>query len=159
MISLDELARLAREHNLQLPVSNEALQQTVANSALALFHEPLLAMAIALMVQYRKGELRASETSVWTAATLANCYFGLRTQHRLMLEWSAAFRERCAGALVVLETLALIEIHGSERRMELSEKGKKTISGILANTDETGLLARRLQRSCVEAFRVGLELL
>lgn len=159
MINLDELARLARGHKLQLPVSSEALQRSVADSALALFHEPLLAMVIALMVQHRKADLRASEVSVWTAATLANCYFGLRTQHRLMLEWSATFRERCAGALVILETLALIELSGSDRRVELSERGKKTVRDLLSKTDETGLLARKLQRGCVEAFRLGLSLL
>lgn len=158
-MDLDELARIAREQKLQLPVSSEALQRSVATSALALFHEPLLAMVIAIMAQQRKGDLRASETSVWTAATLANCYFGLRTQHRLMLEWTATFRDRCAGALVILETLSLIEMHGVERRVALSDKGKATVKGLLAKMDDTGMLARKLQRSCVEAFRLGLELL
>ncbi len=159
MTNLDELASLARQHRLQLPVSSEALQRSVASSALALFHEPLLAMVIALMAQHRKGDLRASEASVWTAATLANCYFGLRTQHRLMLEWTATFRERCAGALVILETLSLIELAGTDRKVLLSKKGRETIKEILSRTDETGLLARRLQRSCAEAVRLGLELL
>jgi hypothetical protein len=159
MINLDELAKIAREKKLQLPVSSEALQRSVANSALALFHEPLLAMVIALVAHHEKGELKASDASVWTAATLANCYFGLRTQQRLMLEWSATFRERCAGALVILETLALIELNGSDRKVVLSEKGKRTVKGMLASTDETGLLARRLQKSCVDAFRLGLQLL
>jgi hypothetical protein len=159
VIDLNELARIAREHKLQLPVSNEALQHSVTNSALALFHEPLLAMVIAILAHYRRGDLRAAETSVWTAATLANCYFGFRTQHRLMLEWTATFRERCADALAILETLALIEIHGTDRKVELSEDGKKTVKDLLSKTDEAGLLARRLQHSCVEAFRLGLELL
>lgn len=158
-MNLDELARIAREQKLQLPVSSEALQRSLASSALALFHEPLLAMVIALMAQHRKGDLRASEASVWTAATLANCYFGLRTQHRLMLEWSATFRERCASALVILETLALIDLGGGERKVALSEKGKQTMKKLLGRTDETGLLARKLERSCAEAFRLGLGLL
>jgi len=158
-MDLDELARIARERKLQLPISNEALQRSVADSALALFHEPLLAMAIALIAQHQKGELKASQVSVWTAATLANCYFGLRTQRRLTLEWSTTFRERCAGALVILETLALIELNGADRKLVLSDRGKATVREMLNDTEETGLLARRLHRSCVEAFRLGLELL
>lgn len=159
MIDLDALARIARERKLQLPVSSEALHRSVANSALALFHEPLLALVIALIAQHQKGELKASEASVWTAATLANSYFGLRTQQRLMLEWSATFRQRCAAALVILETLALIELNGADRKIVLSDKGKQTVRDMLASMDETGLLARKLQRSCIEAFRLGLELL
>ncbi len=159
MIDLDEFARIARENKLQLPVSSTELQRSVANSALALFHVPLLAMVIVLIAQYRKGELRASEASVWTAATLANSYLGLRTQQRLMLEWSATFRERCAGAMAILETLELIELNGADRKLLLSDKGKQTVRDMLAGTDETGLLARKLQKSCMEAFRLGLELL
>lgn len=159
MMSLDELATIAREHKLRFPVSREAIQRSVASSALALFHEPLLAMVIATIVRHRKDDLRASEASVWAAATLANCYFGLRTQHRLMLEWSATFRERCAGALVILETLTFVEVSGSERRLLLSAVGKETMRGITARPDDTGVLARRLAASCADAFRLGLDLL
>jgi hypothetical protein len=159
VIDLNELKRIAREHKLQLPVSSEALHRTVATSALALFHEPLLALVIALIARHRKGDLRASEASVWTAATLANSYFGFRTKNRLSLEWSATFRERCASALVILETLAFIELNGPERKIQLSTLGKKEMKDILDRNDETGMLARRLERSCVDAFRLGLELL
>jgi hypothetical protein len=158
-VNLDELAKIAREEKLQLPVSAVALQRSVATSALALFHEPLLAMVIAIMARYQKGELKASEVSVWSAAVLANSYFGLRIQQRLMLEWSATFRERCAGALVILETLELIGFNGSDRKIVLSEKGKATVKKLVDGTDDAGLLARKLQKSCNDAFRLGLTLL
>jgi hypothetical protein len=160
MMTLDELAQVARAQKLRMPVSSDALARTVATSALTLFYEPIIALSTLLMAHQQKGDLRTPEVSVWAAATLANCYFAYQTRHRLSLEWSALFRERCANALTILETVQFIAVEESdERRIVVTELGKKKIRDLLASAGDAGLLARRLRRSATDAFRLGLGLL
>lgn len=160
MTALDELAEVARSHKLRLPVSGSALTLTMARSALSLFYEPILALVILTIAKHQKGELRVREVSVWAAATLANCYFGFQTRHRLSLEWSATFRERCASALAILETLQFVVVDvGEQRRIEVTELGSRKLKELGHLTDEAGLLARRLSQSAIDAHRLGLGLL
>jgi len=159
MTALDKLAEVARAHNLRIPVPGPAPTLRAVTSAVSLFYEPILALVVLAMVP-KRGDLRVREVATWAAATLANCYFGVHTDQRLSLESSTAFRERCANAVTILETLQFVVVESDDERIiRLTERGANTIKNISQVTDEAGLLARRLSRSASEVRRIGLRLL
>jgi hypothetical protein len=134
----DSRLRFALQNPLPRPRSPERVD--------ALFHLPLLALAIMVIAQREK--LISASVGRRVAALFTEHFGGLRTAGHT-LEWSSTLRRRSAEALTFLEVAAFVGISSSERReIVLTQAGRSLLNRAMQeNLTDTGALVRGLVRA------------
>jgi hypothetical protein len=159
MRTLDEVVQLATDQRIRLLVSSSELDRIAGSEGDTIFHTPLLAITILVIIRERRAGLGTSDVATWTLATLAQHCRGLGVKPA-KLQWSVPLRRRCADALVFLENSGMIAVDTrSSRALALAPLGREFITGRARATDEAGVLVRKLQRAYRAAEQIGLELL
>lgn len=159
MKSLDEIVAEAMEANVRLHVNTDAISRVSGTTVDGLFHTPLLALTILVIARARRSGLSTSDVATWTLATLVKHFEALKLA-RGRIQWSVLLRRRCSDALVFLENVGLAGVHETPHRTVLiSEHGRAFIGNLLRRADESGVLARQLERAYHAAEQSGLELL
>ena len=141
---LDEFLGQLNNDDIRLPQRPSATEIPVLPPRTdALFHIPLLSLAI--MVVARHHEFRVATSGNEVANLLTEHFSELREVHRT-LSSSFTLRRRCAEALVFLEFFGLIGVSSTDdRSVSLTQKGKEFINrGRREDRSDTGILVRGL---------------
>tara|TARA_R110002096_G_scaffold436021_1_gene665244 strand:- start:117102 stop:117569 length:468 start_codon:yes stop_codon:yes gene_type:complete len=140
MKSYEEFVEAASTAQVQFRVDVDG---QAAPAVDALFHLPILALSLLVVVSAKARAVHTAELSSWTGALLSQHFGGLRVAAR-KLEWSVTLRARCADALVFLEEAEFVDVVGERRRIEATQKGKDFIQKAKRDTGEVGILIRAL---------------
>jgi hypothetical protein len=109
----------------------------------ALFHLPLLALAILTIV--RRETLQTTNVGRRVAALLVEHFVGLRNSAHA-LETSLTLRRRCVSALVLLELVGLVTVSQDRWRfIEMTPPGRKSLDNARQQPDDLGFLVRGLR--------------
>ena len=109
----------------------------------ALFHIPLLALAI--MVIARREKFRTVVLGTSVAMLLVEQFVALRHMSQC-LGTSLTLRRRCADALAFLESTGMVDISQSdERNVSLTQAGKEHLDRGSRENGDLGLLVRQLR--------------
>lgn len=159
MRSLDEIAAEATQTKVRLRLDTDAITQVAGITVDGLFHTPLLALTILVIARARKSGLATTDLATWTLATLVKHFETLKLS-RGRIQWSVLLRRRCSDALVFLENASLASVREAPARtVMISTSGRSFIGKLERNTDEIGVLVRRLQRANRAVEQSGIELL
>lgn len=136
------LARIS-DRNLGLPATWESSRDRPPERIDALFHLPLLALAV-MIVACRK-PFRTTVLGSNVALLLTEHFTALRnTPHAL--ETSLTLRRRCADALAFLEAAGLVVVSPDPMRtVTLSTSGKSNLDRIARDASDLGLLVRQMR--------------
>jgi hypothetical protein len=150
-MDVDAFLELMSSNDIRLSVSaHDAVLVRPPEKADALFHLPLLALAV--MVIARHAAFRTIALGRTVAALLVEHFSGLRTSPH-GLETSITLRRRCADALAFLEAAGLTAVtDDSLRFVSLTASGKDRLDLALRDTTDLGMFVRQLRRSHVRAL-------
>jgi hypothetical protein len=142
-MNVDAFLERISERNLSLPATPERAGRRAPERVDALFHLPLLALAI--MVVARRKEFRTTILGSNVALLLTEHFTALKnTPH--VLETSLTLRRRCADALAFLEAAGLVAVSPDRQRtVTLSAEGKANLDRAMRDTTDLGLLVRQLR--------------
>jgi hypothetical protein len=125
--------------------STGALRARAPETMDALFHLPLLALA--LMVIARRTPFRTVALGRNVAILLVEHFSALRRSPHGM-ETSLTLRRRCADALAFLESAKLAAVSPDSRReVTLTPEGKRHLERAAREANDLGLLVRELARN------------
>jgi hypothetical protein len=157
--TLDEVVQKATEQRVRLILSSSELDRIARSEVDTMFHTPLLAITILIVVRERRAALATSDVATWALATLAQHCKDMGVK-RAKLQWSVPLRRRCADALVFLENSSMIAIDTrGARTLTLAPLGRDFVASQARATNEAGVLVRKLQHAYRAAEQIGLELL
>lgn len=146
----DTFVRNATEAGVRLQVEPHAAYSTHRPDAL--FHIPLLALAILVIAQSRRDGVATTEIGTWVALAIQRTFGALRISPQ-RLRYSVTLRRRCTDALLFLEGAGLARVTGADRRMiRPSKEGGLFLKAALTSAGDIGVLARGLMR-CYSAAR------
>jgi len=139
---LESFLQRVSERNIRLPATRESTAGRAPERIDALFHLPLLALAV--MVIARKREFKTILLGRNVALLLTEYFTALRhTPHAL--ETSLTLRRRCADALAFLEAAGLVLVSPDRLRVvTLSGGGKSHLDRAARDSTDLGLLVRQL---------------
>jgi hypothetical protein len=142
-MNVDAFLERISERNLSLPAMRESAGRRAPERVDALFHLPLLALAI--MVVARRKQFRTTVLGSSVALLLTEHFTALKnTPHAL--ETSLTLRRRCADALAFLEAAGLVAVSPDrQRNVTLSSEGKTNLDGAMQDPTDLGLLVRQLR--------------
>jgi len=145
----------ANDIRLSVPARDAALVRP-PEKADALFHLPLLALAI--MVIARHASFRTVALGRTVATLLVEHFSALRNSPH-GFETSVTLRRRCADALAFLEAAGLTAVtDDSLRYVSLTPPGKSHLDSALRDATDLGLFVRQLRKSHERALvRFGHE--
>ena len=127
------------------PVDPTEVRTRVPETVDALFHLPLLALAI--MTIARAKPFRTVNLGSFVATLFVEHFYALRSRAHT-LEVSLTLRRRCVNALVLLEAVGLVAVSRDRRRLiELTTDGKAQIDKARMAETDLGLLVRGLRAS------------
>ena len=127
------------------PIDPADMRSRVPETVDALFHLPLLALAI--MTITRSKPFRTVNLGSFVAALLVEHFYALR-QRAHTLEASLTLRRRCVNALVLLETVGLVTVTRDRKRIiELTPDGKARLDKARMAEGDLGVLIRGLRAS------------
>lgn len=143
-MNVDAFLRSVSEKNLRLhPDDANALRARAPETIDALFHLPLLALAV--MVIARRTPFQTVATGRRVALLLTEHFTALRRSPH-GLKTSLTLRRRCADALALLEAAGLVSVSSDARReVALSTSAKQHLDKISRDRSELGLFARQLR--------------
>jgi hypothetical protein len=133
-----------------------AVRQGAPETADALFHLPLIALAIMIIARHLPFATVALGRNV--AMLLVERYSALeRSAH--LLATSLTLRRRCADGLAFLEAVSLVQVSKDRRRIvSLTAQGKAHLDRSGRETSDLGLLIRQLRASQERVkARVGID--
>ena len=154
-MNVDAFLESVSEKELKLrPQDGAALRARAPESIDALFHLPLLALAV--MVIARRTPFQTFAMGRSAALLLAEHFSALRRSPH-GLQTSLTLRRRCADALAFLEAAGLVTVSADGRRdVALSPAGRQHLDKMSRDRTELGLFVRQLRVSHERAkARVG----
>jgi hypothetical protein len=142
-MNIDAFLERISERNLSLPATRESTTGRAPERVDALFHLPLLALAV--MVIARRKPFRTTVMGSEVALLLTEHFTALKhTPHAL--ETSLTLRRRCADALAFLEAAGLVVISPDRlRTVTLSSASKSNLDRATRDATDLGLLVRQLK--------------
>jgi hypothetical protein len=142
-MNVDAFLERISERNLSLPATRESSNRRAPERIDALFHLPLLALAI-MVIAHRK-QFMTTVLGSNVALLLTEHFTALKhTPHAL--ETSLTLRRRCADALAFLEAAGLIAVSPDRlRTVTLSSEGKANLDHATRDSTDLGLLLRQLK--------------
>jgi hypothetical protein len=145
-MDVDAFLELVTPSEIRLSVpGDDAVQVRPPEKADALFHLPLLALAI--MVIARHASFRTVALGRMVAVLLVEHFSALRTSPH-GLETSVTLRRRCADALAFLEAAGLTVVTDDTLRyVSLTPSGKSHLELALRDTTDLGMFVRQMRRS------------
>lgn len=145
-MDVDAFLDLVSADHLQLGVpGNEVARVRPPEKADALFHLPLLALAIMVVARYSSFRTVALGRTI--ATLLLEHFVALRSSPH-GLETSVTLRRRCADALAFLEAAGLTAVTDDGLRyVSLTASGKAHLDLALRDTTDLGMFVRQLRRS------------
>lgn len=159
MKSLEELTAEATSGHVRLQINTEALTRVSEASGEGLFHTPLLALTILVIVSARRPGLPMIDLATFTLSTLVKHFEALRLA-RGRIQWSFVLRRRCADAVVFLENVGMVAVREEQgRTVHVSPNGRNFINLLMKRADEAGFLVRQLERAYRGVEQGGLLLL
>ena len=144
-MDVDDFLKVASQHGLRLPEASVSGPARAPEALDALFHLPLLALA--MMVIVRRSPFETATLGRRVAMLLAEHFSPLqRSPHRL--ETSVTLLRRCAEALAFLEASKLVTVsEDSRREVELTRDAKHHLGRAAREPSDLGLLVRGLIRN------------
>lgn len=149
---LDDFIALVSGKNVRLHVESVGAPLRIPGKVDAIFHLPLLSVAI--IVAVKMGQVHSFSVGRCVARLLVEHFGQLRTASNI-LEWSITLRRRCAEALAFLEATSLVRFDETSRRIDLSAEGKALLARGLRNRNDVGQLVRGLVRSQSRVIQRG----
>lgn len=144
-MDVDSFLQRVSEHNIHLPAASESTTGSAPECIDALFHLPLLALAI--LVIARRKPFRTTVLG-WEVSRLLTERFAALKKAPHALEASLALRRRCADALAFLEAAGLVLVSQDHlRTVTLSVDGKAHLDHATRESTDLGLLVRQLKVS------------
>jgi hypothetical protein len=142
-MNVDVFLERISERNLSLPATRESTTGRAPEKVDALFHLPLLALAV--MVIARRRPFRTTVMGSNVALLLTEHFIALKhTPHAL--ETSLTLRRRCADGLAFLEAARLVVVSPDQlRTVTLSDEGKSSFDRAARDATDLGLLVRQLK--------------
>jgi hypothetical protein len=142
-MNVDAFLERISERNLSLPATRESTIARAPEKVDALFHLPLLALAV--MVIARRKPFRTTVLGSNVALLLTEHFTALKhTPHAL--ETSLTLRRRCADALAFVEAAGLVAVSPDRlRTVTLSSEGKSNLDRATRDSSDLGLLVRQLK--------------
>jgi hypothetical protein len=142
-MNIDAFLERISERNLSLPATRESTAARPPEKVDALFHLPLLALAV--MIIARRNPFRTTVLGSNVALLLTEHFTALKhTPHAL--ETSLTLRRRCADALAFLEAAGLVAVSPDRlRTVTLSSEGKSNLDRATRDATDLGLLVRQLR--------------
>jgi hypothetical protein len=142
-MDVDSFLQRVSEHNIHLPSVPESTAGRAPEKIDALFHLPLLALAI--LVIARRKPFRTTVLG-WEVALLLTEHFTALRNTPHALESSLTLRRRCADALAFLEAAGLVLVSPDRlRAVTLSVDGKGHLDRAARESTDLGLLVRQLK--------------
>ena len=137
-MDVDDFLKVASQHGLRLPKAGGPARAPETMDAL--FHLPLLALA--MMVIVRRGSFETATLGRRVAVLLAENFSPLRRSPH-GLETSVTLLRRCADALAFLEASQLVTVsEDSRREVKLTSDAKRRLSRAAREPSDLGLLVR-----------------
>lgn len=145
-MNVDAFLESVSERDLKLrPQGADALRARAPELIDALFHLPLLALAVMVIARRTSFQTVAMGRSV--ALLLTEHFTALRRSPH-GLHTSLTLRRRCAEALAFLEAAGLVTVSADGRRdVALSPSGKQHVDKMSRDRTELGLFVRQLRAS------------
>jgi hypothetical protein len=146
-VSLEEFIESTSGSEVRLKVERAtAIRQGAPETADALFHLPLIALAIMVIARQTPFSTMALGRSV--AMLLVERFYALRRRSAHLLETSITLRRRCAEALAFLEAASLVQVSQDRKRsVSLTPQGKTHLDRGGRESSDLGLLIRQLRTS------------
>jgi hypothetical protein len=142
-MDVDSFLQRVSERNLRLPAARESTAGRAPERIDALFHLPLLALAV--MVIARRKPFKTTVLG-WNVALLLTEHFTALRHTPHALETSLTLRRRCADALAFLEAAGLAAVTPDRlRTVTLSDAGKTHLDRATRDSTDLGLLVRQLR--------------
>lgn len=142
-MDVDSFLQRVSERNISLPAARDSTAGRAPEKIDALFHLPLLALAI-LVIARRKPF--ATTVLGWNVALLLTEHFTALRHTPHALETSLTLRRRCADALTLLEAAGLVLVSPDRLRIvTLSDDGKAHLDRAARDSTDLGLLVRQLK--------------
>lgn len=143
-MDLDAFLRQVADPEMRFPVADGRASVTRApGRADALFHLPLLALAIMVIARRKPYQTVSLGTAV--ARLLVERFTALR-EAPSALERSVTLRRRCVDALVFLESAGLVSVSQDPlRTITLTADGKARFDRARRSDGDLGLLVRQLR--------------
>lgn len=127
------------------PIDPSDLRSRVPETVDALFHLPLLALAILTIA--RAQPFRTVNLGSFVAALLVEHFYALR-QRAHALEASLTLRRRCVSALVLLEMVGLVTVSRDRKRViALTTEGRSRLDKARIAEGDLCILIRGLRAS------------
>lgn len=145
-MNVDAFLESVSEKRLKLrPQDADALRARAPETIDALFHLPLLSLAVMVIARRTPFQTRALGRSV---AMLLTEHFSALRRSPHGLQTSLTLRRRCADALALLEATGLVTVSADGRReVALSPAGKQHVDKMSRDRTELGLFVRHLRVS------------
>jgi hypothetical protein len=142
-MDVDSFLQRVSGRNIRLPSARESTVGRAPEKIDALFHLPLLALAI--LVIARRKPFRTTVLG-WNVALLLTEHFTALKHAPHALETSLTLRRRCADALAFLEAAGLVLVSPDRlRTVTLSDDGKAHLGRAARESTDLGLLVRQLK--------------
>jgi hypothetical protein len=142
-MDVDSFLQRVYEQSIRLPAARESTAGRAPEKIDALFHLPLLALAI--LVIARRKPFRTTVLG-WEVALLLTEHFTALKYIPHALETSLTLRRRCADALAFLEAAGLVLVSPDRLRdVTLSDDGKAHLDRAARESTDLGLLVRQLK--------------
>lgn len=154
-MNVDAFLESVSERDLKLrPQNADALRARAPEMIDALFHLPLLALAVMVVARRTPFQTVAMGRNV---AMLLTEHFNALRRSPHGLQTSLTLRRRCADALALLEAAGLVMVSADGRRdVALSPSGTKHVDKMSRDRTELGLFVRQLRVSQERArARIG----
>lgn len=145
-MDIDAFLESVSQSDLRLRLQDaDALRARAPETVDALFHLPLLALAVMVIVHRSPFQTMAMGRSV---AMLLTEHFSALRRSPHGLQTSLTLRRRCADALAFLEAAGLVTVSSDRRRdVALSPSGKQHVDKTSRDRTELGLFVRQLRVS------------
>lgn len=141
-MNIDDFAKQLAHSDVRISISSQIDSKRIPATDDALFHLPLLSLAI-LVLASRK-DFTTAVVGNWVTRLLAEQFVALRRTSGA-LHSSLTLRRRSADALAYLEAVGLVVISNDHiRSIGLTELGKRKLRGVAGASNDGGLLYRQL---------------
>ncbi|MBA7843276.1 hypothetical protein HV213_23910 [Klebsiella sp. RHBSTW-00484] len=152
-MNYDEFFEIVSNKQIRIDIKDIEKQESVGLNNEALFQLPLIALIILLLSKNRV-KPRASEVGSLVGKLLEDVMLGFKGSSQL-LGWSANLRIRTVTALNFLESVQLILVDESNKKLNITKLGKKIIDKAFSyETDlsyNLALIERSYRNYCVDS--------
>ncbi|CAI1111533.1 hypothetical protein [Serratia quinivorans] len=152
-MNYDEFFEIVSNKQIRIDIKDIEKQESVGLNNEALFQLPLIALIILLLSKNRV-KPRASEVGSLVGKLLEDVMLGFKGSSQL-LGWSANLRIRTVTALNFLESVQLILVDESNKKLNITKLGKKVIDKAFSyETDlsyNLALIERSYRNYCVDS--------